>query len=209
MAHGLEPGDCWFPGWPTGEVLGTLSQSPPRAEILGAGDAKLVTYRSVVNVGIDKPQLASADPADVRHPARPAGGSGPGRLRPAGPGGRPRGLRHRHHPARGRPDHHRRTDRRDSRRPRHPRLPPPGPHPHLRPRPAGHRSRGQRRTDREIRRAHSKPGTRPAAAGSSSNTTRSCAAATEPRSSPKRPASQPRNGRPCSTAGAASCSRLI
>ena len=40
-----------------------MSQSPSRAEILGAGDAKLVTYRPVVNVGIDKPLLASADPA--------------------------------------------------------------------------------------------------------------------------------------------------
>lgn len=65
-------GDKWLtvwnpatlvPGLTEGEVLGTLSQSPARAEILGAGDAKLVTYRSVVNVGIDKPQLASADPA--------------------------------------------------------------------------------------------------------------------------------------------------
>ncbi|MDQ1622818.1 MAG: hypothetical protein QOH19_1236 [Actinomycetota bacterium] len=46
-----------------GEILGTQSQSPQRADILGAGDAKLVTYRPVVNVGIDKPRLASADPA--------------------------------------------------------------------------------------------------------------------------------------------------
>ncbi|MET4136391.1 cell division protein FtsI/penicillin-binding protein 2 [Pseudarthrobacter sp. PvP090] len=51
------------PGLAEGEILGTLSQSPSRAEILGAGDAKLVTYRPVVNVGIDKPLLASADPA--------------------------------------------------------------------------------------------------------------------------------------------------
>ncbi|BCW68867.1 cell division protein FtsI [Arthrobacter sp. NicSoilB4] len=65
-------GDKWLtvwnpatlvPGLAEGEVLGTLSQSPARAEILGAGDAKLVTYRSVVNVGIDKPLLAAADPA--------------------------------------------------------------------------------------------------------------------------------------------------
>jgi cell division protein FtsI/penicillin-binding protein 2 len=46
-----------------GEILGTQSQSPQRADILGAGDAKLVTYRPVVKVGIDKPRLASADPA--------------------------------------------------------------------------------------------------------------------------------------------------
>ena len=65
-------GDKWLtvwnpaalvPGLAEGEILGTLSQSPARAEILGAGDAKLVTYRPVVNVGIDKPLLASADPA--------------------------------------------------------------------------------------------------------------------------------------------------
>lgn len=65
-------GDKWLtiwnpatlvPGLAEGEILGTLSQSPARAEILGAGDAKLVTYRPVVNVGIDKPLLAAADPA--------------------------------------------------------------------------------------------------------------------------------------------------
>ncbi|HEX9087277.1 MAG TPA: penicillin-binding transpeptidase domain-containing protein, partial [Arthrobacter sp.] len=51
------------PGLAEGEILGTLSQSPARAEILGAGDAKLVSYRPVVNVGIDKLLLAAADPA--------------------------------------------------------------------------------------------------------------------------------------------------
>jgi cell division protein FtsI/penicillin-binding protein 2 len=65
-------GDKWLTVWnpatlvpalADGEILGTLSQSPARADILGAGDAKLVTYRPVVNVGIDKPRLASADPA--------------------------------------------------------------------------------------------------------------------------------------------------
>ncbi|MET1064727.1 MAG: penicillin-binding transpeptidase domain-containing protein [Arthrobacter sp.] len=64
-------GDKWLTVWnpatlvpelKEGEVLGTSSESPQRAEILGAGDAKLVTYRPVVNVGIDKPMLASADP---------------------------------------------------------------------------------------------------------------------------------------------------
>ncbi|MGO4191045.1 penicillin-binding transpeptidase domain-containing protein [Arthrobacter sp. YAF17] len=65
-------GDKWLtvwnpatlvPGLAAGEILGTSSQSPQRAEILGAGGAKLVTYRPVVNVGIDKPLLAAADPA--------------------------------------------------------------------------------------------------------------------------------------------------
>ncbi len=65
-------GDKWLTVWnpatlvpdlAEGEILGTASQTPPRADILGAGDAKLVTYRPVVNVGIDKPLLASADPA--------------------------------------------------------------------------------------------------------------------------------------------------
>ncbi|MCB5272538.1 Penicillin-binding protein A [Arthrobacter sp. SO5] len=65
-------GDKWLTIWnpatlvpdlAEGEILGTASQTPPRADILGAGDAKLVTYRPVVNVGIDKPLLASADPA--------------------------------------------------------------------------------------------------------------------------------------------------
>ncbi|MBT2597313.1 penicillin-binding transpeptidase domain-containing protein [Arthrobacter sp. ISL-72] len=65
-------GDKWLTVWKPdllvpeladGEVLGTAIEAPQRAEILGVGDAKLVTYRSVVNVGIDKPQLASADPA--------------------------------------------------------------------------------------------------------------------------------------------------
>ncbi|MDI3242050.1 penicillin-binding transpeptidase domain-containing protein [Arthrobacter sp. AL08] len=65
-------GDKWLTVWnpaslvpelADGEVLGTMSQSPARADILGAGDAKLVTYRPVVNVGIDKPRLGTADPA--------------------------------------------------------------------------------------------------------------------------------------------------
>ncbi|QCP00467.1 penicillin-binding protein [Arthrobacter sp. 24S4-2] len=65
-------GDKWLTMWKPdllapeladGEVLGMATQSPQRAEILGAADAKLVTYRPVVNVGIDKPKLAAADPA--------------------------------------------------------------------------------------------------------------------------------------------------
>ncbi|MDQ0680800.1 cell division protein FtsI/penicillin-binding protein 2 [Arthrobacter pascens] len=50
-------------GLADGEILSKGSQSPQRADILGAGDAKLVTYRPVVNVGIDKPRLGSADAA--------------------------------------------------------------------------------------------------------------------------------------------------
>jgi cell division protein FtsI/penicillin-binding protein 2 len=66
-------GDKWLavwdpatlvPGLADSEILSKGSQSPPRADILGAGDVPLVTYRPVVNVGIDKPQLAGADPAD-------------------------------------------------------------------------------------------------------------------------------------------------
>ncbi|PTT68384.1 penicillin-binding transpeptidase domain-containing protein [Arthrobacter sp. HMWF013] len=65
-------GDKWLtvwnpaslvPGLNDNEILSKGSQSPQRADILGAGDAKLVTYRPVVNVGIDKPQLGAADPA--------------------------------------------------------------------------------------------------------------------------------------------------
>lgn len=66
-------GDKWLavwdpatlvPGLADSEILSKGSQSPQRADILGAGDVPLVTYRPVVNVGIDKPQLAGADPAD-------------------------------------------------------------------------------------------------------------------------------------------------
>lgn len=65
-------GDKWLTVWKPallvpelaeGEVIGAGAQAPQRADILGAGDAKLVTYRPVVNVGIDKPKLGSADPA--------------------------------------------------------------------------------------------------------------------------------------------------
>lgn len=66
-------GDKWLavwdpttlaPGLADSEIVTKGSQSPQRADILGAGDVPLVTYRPVVNVGIDKPQLGSADPAD-------------------------------------------------------------------------------------------------------------------------------------------------
>jgi len=57
-----DPGTL-VPGLADSEILSKGSQAPPRADILGAGDVPLVTYRPVVDVGIDKPQLGSADPA--------------------------------------------------------------------------------------------------------------------------------------------------
>lgn len=59
----------WSPGMLVpdlveGEILSKSTQSPQRADILGAQDAQLVTYRPVVNVGIDKPQLGTAAAAD-------------------------------------------------------------------------------------------------------------------------------------------------
>ena len=66
-------GDKWLTVWNPAslvpdlndsEILTKGTRSPQRADILGAGDAPLVTYRPVVNVGIDKPQLGAADPAD-------------------------------------------------------------------------------------------------------------------------------------------------
>ncbi len=65
-------GDKWAVQWNTallepdlkdGEVLDKTVNSPSRADILGAGDAKLVSYRPVVHVGIDKTTIGSADPA--------------------------------------------------------------------------------------------------------------------------------------------------
>ncbi|TLM73745.1 penicillin-binding transpeptidase domain-containing protein [Pseudarthrobacter sp. NamB4] len=72
-ANFRKSGDKWLavwdpatlaPGLADSEILTKGAQSPPRADILGAGDVPLVTYRPVVNVGIDKPQLGGADPAD-------------------------------------------------------------------------------------------------------------------------------------------------
>ena len=66
-------GDKWLTVWnpamlvpelAEGEILSVSAESPERAPILGAGDVPLVTYRPVVNVGIDKPLLAGTDPAD-------------------------------------------------------------------------------------------------------------------------------------------------
>jgi cell division protein FtsI/penicillin-binding protein 2 len=66
-------GDKWLTVWSPGmlvpdladgEVLSSSNQAAQRAAILGAGDVPLVTYRPVVNVGIDKPQLGGADAAD-------------------------------------------------------------------------------------------------------------------------------------------------
>lgn len=71
-AEFTKSGDKWLavwnpatlvPGLADNEILSKGTQSPQRADILGAGDAKLVTYRPVVNVGIDKLLLGSADPA--------------------------------------------------------------------------------------------------------------------------------------------------
>jgi hypothetical protein len=65
-------GDRWLTVWnpaslvpelAEGDNLGTSVQMPPRADILGAGDAKLVTPRPVLHVGIDKSRLGPADPA--------------------------------------------------------------------------------------------------------------------------------------------------
>ncbi|MCU1530866.1 MAG: penicillin-binding protein [Arthrobacter sp.] len=65
-------GDKWLTVWnpatlvpelAEGDILGTSVQAPPRADILGAGDAQLVTSRPVLHVGIDKTRLGSADPA--------------------------------------------------------------------------------------------------------------------------------------------------
>lgn len=65
-------GDKWAVQWTPallepdikdGEVLDKTVTAPSRAEILGAGDAKLISYRPVVYVGIDKTMIGSADPA--------------------------------------------------------------------------------------------------------------------------------------------------
>ncbi|MBE4718263.1 penicillin-binding transpeptidase domain-containing protein [Pseudarthrobacter sp. AB1] len=71
-AQFTKSGDKWLavwnpatlvPGLGDSEILSKGTQSPQRADILGAGDAKLVTYRPVVNVGIDRLLLGSADAA--------------------------------------------------------------------------------------------------------------------------------------------------
>ncbi|MCU1435611.1 MAG: penicillin-binding protein [Pseudarthrobacter sp.] len=71
-AEFTKSGDKWLTVWnpsslvpdlAEGEILTKGTQTPQRADILGAGDAQLVTYRPVVKVGLDKPLLGSADPA--------------------------------------------------------------------------------------------------------------------------------------------------
>ena len=66
-------GDKWLTVWnpatlvpelAEGEIVYSATHTPARADILGAGGVPLVTYRPVVNVGIDKPALGGADPAD-------------------------------------------------------------------------------------------------------------------------------------------------
>jgi cell division protein FtsI/penicillin-binding protein 2 len=63
-------GDKWLTVWnpaimvpelADGEILSKAAESPQRADILGAGDVPLVTYRPVVNVGIDKSQVGGGD----------------------------------------------------------------------------------------------------------------------------------------------------
>ncbi|WP_415855881.1 penicillin-binding transpeptidase domain-containing protein, partial [Sinomonas sp. G460-2] len=49
------------PGLQSGEVLVADTKAPPRADILGAGDAKLVTDRPVLRVGIDKTKVVAQD----------------------------------------------------------------------------------------------------------------------------------------------------
>ena len=49
------------PGLQPGEVLVAQTKSPARADILGAGDAKLITERPVLRVGIDKTKVLAKD----------------------------------------------------------------------------------------------------------------------------------------------------
>ena len=154
-------GDKWLTVWKPdllvpeladGEVLGAAAQSPQRAEILGAGDAKLVTYRPVVNVGIDKPQLGSADPAASAAKLAQLVGVDPAaytqQVQAAGPEAFVAAITLRQ-------DGRTITDEQIAEIPgaRSIRRPPAaGTHPHLRPRPPGHSGRSERRTDRKIRR---------------------------------------------------------
>lgn len=66
-------GDRWLTQWKPDllapqlaetEVLTLATQAPPRADILGAADAKLVTSRPVVRVGIDKTIVEKDQQAD-------------------------------------------------------------------------------------------------------------------------------------------------
>ena len=152
-------GDKWLTVWKPailvpeladGEIVSSATHTPQRADILGAGGVPLVTYRPVVNVGIDKPALGGADPADSATKLAQLVGVDPAayaqQVAAAGPEAFVAAITLREDG----PDHHRRADRRDSRRPRHPGLPSAGTHPHLRPRPAGHRSRGECGADRKI-----------------------------------------------------------
>ena len=154
-------GDKWLTVWnpatlvpelAEGEIVGTGTQSPSRADILGAGGVPLVTYRPVVNVGIDKPALGGADPADSATKLAQLVGVDPAayaqQVAAAGPEAFVAAITLRE-------DGRTITDDQIGEIPgaRAIRgLPAAGTHPHLRPRPAGHRSRGERRTDREIQR---------------------------------------------------------
>ena len=72
FAEFKKSGDKWLTVWnpatlvpdlAEGEIVYSAIHAPARADILGAGGVPLVTYRPVVNVGIDKPALGGADPA--------------------------------------------------------------------------------------------------------------------------------------------------
>ncbi len=73
MAQLVRNSDRWVTDWKPdllapqlaeGEVLTLTTEAPARADILGAGDTKLVTERPVLRVGIDKAQLVTERQAD-------------------------------------------------------------------------------------------------------------------------------------------------
>ena len=106
-AEFTKSGDKWLTVWnpaslvpelADNEILTKGTQSPQRADILGAGDAKLVTYRPVVKVGIDKPLLGSADAAASATKLAELVGVDSAAYAAAGFGVRRRGIRRGHHP---------------------------------------------------------------------------------------------------------------
>ena len=198
VADGLEPG---HPGPRTGRRRARRLGNPyaARADILGAGEAPLVTYRPVVNVGIDKPALGGADPADSATKLAQLVGVDPAayaqQVAAAGP-------RRSLPPSLCVKKDRTITDAQISARfpaPAPSRTPfrwhhtAPSPAPCWAPQPRRMRNRSKSPTGR------SRPGTPPAPGASSSNTTRSFAAATASRSSPRRPASRPQKSRLCPT----------
>ena len=110
------------PGLAAGEVLGTLPPTRRRGRTSWAPvTPSWSPYRPVVNVGIDKPLLAAADPAESATRLAELVGVDPAayaqQVQAAGPEAFVTAITLRA----GRPDHHRRTDRR--------RFPAPGPSP--------------------------------------------------------------------------------